>query len=230
MAENRRNFRLLLTLRPERFAELGQSAYDISGYLRALYATPGLLNDKLTTTLWYDWKERFPPNTKGYLYFYRNKEKKPPFDIEVRMRICDHYSDFQDGYDLRHPCHDWEPWSVSLHQIALNSKNSAAHYSSLAFRHLLVKEMMVDDALLSDIGQHEHQHSRFVHVLYDMEEPFVLHPNARVNVVMAFVTRHAYTKFNLGRVFGESRVNGKYQFAYNGKLLSKVDFLRRLTS
>lgn len=203
--------RLLLTLRPHLFTEMKQQAYDISDLLVAKFMSSFPYFYKtitLRTDLTYHPQQHFPTNTKGYLYYHRLEGNKPPFIGEVRWRVCDDHTAFDDGYDLPHHRYGSEPWSLSLLQIA-----STNHVAGI--RHMLAQEKMVEYEVLADLAKLPVD--PLATVLSDVEQPFLVDLADSGEHPMALVSRKSCMGFSLGPAFVDERVDGKVRTPYTGE-------------
>ncbi|PPQ71643.1 hypothetical protein CVT25_008006 [Psilocybe cyanescens] len=202
-------YRSLLTLQPHLISKLDQKAYDISDCAVAKLVTPDALNKDKTirTDLVYHPQHPFPPNTKGYLYFHRLGDNRPPFTGEIRWRICDHHSNFEKGRDLWHHRYSSEPWSLSLPQLA-----GINHVAGL--RHLLIHERLVDFGVISDLSRRSLD--PLATILYDLDQPFLVDLSERSEHPMALVNRKSCVHFVLGTVFGENYADGTLRYPYTG--------------
>ena len=167
--------------------ELDQKIYDISG-LKSAFFNPishmGSYGSDVESTkdcvkILYrrhllankndDTGQRFPPGTKGLLYYHHNGPKD--ISAGVRFRICSSPSRFQEGRDLqRYVAHKnsfEDPWSITLYSIA-----SYPNYASI--RQLLLAENLVDISLLNDLSRMSSRKHLFKTVLYGIEQPFIL--------------------------------------------------------
>lgn len=207
--------RRLLTLQPNRIIETGQEAYDISGMTYARFSTPTASTKPVLTRLRYHSRYheniqsmlRFPPNTKGYLYYHLEKGM-PPISGELRLRICDAPSDFDRGYDLFNS-DGFGPWSVPLYKLV--------HWNAYAgIYHLLSQEGLVDADLLSDVQRLPlHKSSTF---LYDIEQPFVADLSHHINS-FTLLKRNALVRFAIQVIFGKQRVPALTKvYPYAGEL------------
>ncbi len=104
--------RVISTLCPKRLRP--SDCIDLSGLLLPTIALPsgrthfhGLNHDK---------KVRFPPNTRGFLY-YHTPPKAPPFVGELRLRCANSLEDFPNGTDLL-STDKFTPWSMPLSAMA----------------------------------------------------------------------------------------------------------------
>jgi hypothetical protein len=113
--------RIITTLCPKR---LGPSEWiDISNKVAPKLTIPSC--GKIC--LWYgrqsagDVHTRFPPNTRGFLY-YHTPPKAPPLVGEVRFRLASDLAKFHDGEDLL--TENKAPWSIPLYALANRSSRS----------------------------------------------------------------------------------------------------------
>ncbi|KAJ3513801.1 hypothetical protein NLJ89_g2743 [Agrocybe chaxingu] len=58
----------------------------------------------------------FPPDTRGVLYYHLPRPKEPILSGQLRFRLCQDPSAFQEGSDLL-AANRGEPWSVSLYYL-----------------------------------------------------------------------------------------------------------------
>ena len=102
--------RIISTLCPKR---LGPSeCIDISNRMAPSLVIPSCGK----TYLWYGLGDsRFPPNTRGFLY-YHTPPKAPPLVGEIRFRLANNLAKFNDGEDLLNP--NKAPWSIPLYALA----------------------------------------------------------------------------------------------------------------
>lgn len=213
----------MITLQPHRFAELGQRPYDISGYTAVQFLTPGPSDTEIPTTLLYqNAHDCFPPNTKGYLYFNRVTDTPPPFDCDIRFRVCDNHSTFVEGHDLQSRVHNAiEPWSLPLHHVVANRQKKGR---LLGLRHLLEEEKLVDPDVVTDLSQLPYYRS--CRILHTLDQLFVLDLSCGTPT-LTLMTHHIYARFSLGHLLREERSKGSgiadHQYPYTGKYYVVLD-------
>ena len=160
--------RPLFTLDPKKMVDVGQDTYDLSGYIQADYVVieGGRRVDPLpvcrTAYLWGRRNLRFPPETKGLLYYRAHEED--PIRGEVRFRICESAADFDRGHDLL----GWNgvaPWSIPLLRLF-----GRITYTPLVY--LLRKEGLVDTDLLSRLERQPPLNLTHMRILYTLDQPF----------------------------------------------------------
>lgn len=154
---------------------------------------------------------RFPPNTRGFLYYY-TPPKAPPLVGELRFRLANDLDGFHDGEDLLSV--NKAPWSIPLYALANRS-------SRFILRDKLLIDDLVSQATLdkwAKVGKFPSHHSGYSAglsrpVLYYLCQPFYHRFNATVTRFYA-VTREEINRCVMFNHFRDEI------FPYGGELLS----------
>jgi hypothetical protein len=104
--------------------------------------------------------DRFPPDTRGFLY-YHTPPKAPPFVGDVRFRLANDLDSFHDGEDLLSD-DNTVPWTIPSYSLA-NHVNACLREQLLLDG--LISQMTLDEWARIKPGQR---------VLYYLRQPFFL--------------------------------------------------------
>ena len=156
----------------------------------------------------------FPPDTRGFLYYY-TPPKAPPLAGEIRFRRANNLDSFHDGKDLLSA--DKIPWSISLFSLA----NQSTHVS---LREQVLTDKLVSPTMLAKWAEDKLPSLRYpvgrdCTVLYYLRQPFFVRFN---NHYFAFYT---VTREDIGlcvvlNPFTDRRLkrNHHYSITYSGEL------------
>ncbi|KAF8721892.1 hypothetical protein AX14_010127 [Amanita brunnescens Koide BX004] len=143
----------------------------------------------------------FPPDTRGFLYYY-TPPKAPPLAGEVRFRLASDLDSFHDGTDLLSI--DKIPWSISLFDLA----NLSAH---LRLREQLLADGLVSQATLDKWAGNKppllyerYRVGRNRIVLYYLRQPFFLRFNAN------FIVFNTATREQIGLCIMQNPLKDKH--------------------
>ena len=193
---------------------------DVSGIKYPTLTLP-LGAQSLTYARDYYNRLQFPPNTRGFLYYY-TPPKAPPLVGEVRFRLANHIDNFHDGKDLLSV--EKIPWSISLFALANHSTHSSLREQLLADG--LVSQTTLDkwtDSNNLPLLQKGYPVGRNRTVLYYLRQPFFLQFNAH------FIAFYTATRDEIGycltpNPFTDRRFtrNNHYIVPYGGELMSRL--------
>ena len=158
----------------------------------------------------------FPPDTRGFLYYY-TPPKAPPLAGEVRFRLASDLDSFHDGTDLLSI--DKIPWSISLFDLA----NLSTH---LRLREQLLADGLISQATLDKWAGNKppllyerYRVGRNRIVLYYLRQPFFLRFNAN------FIVFNTATREQIGLCIMQNPLKDKHfepnsHTRYSGELES----------
>ncbi|KAF8962131.1 hypothetical protein BDZ97DRAFT_1826498 [Flammula alnicola] len=225
--------RPILTLRPEKLSEVGQEIIDLSGchttrfnIFSANQASNGETNLKsgkhIVRNVRYRCRDKhrtciidpFPEDTRGFLYYYLPADQ-PAISGEVRFRICDDVTRFDEGRDLLSSI--GKPWCIPLHKII-------RHKSCEGFSPLLIDDGFLDEDLVDDVKKLSLLYPTGMHrTLYSITQPFILNIGLSTQDLTLF-TRKSVAIVRIANLFTDRRGDFKdHRIPYIGHVKARFE-------